>query len=330
MDSLPAVKQITGLESISPDKVITAFIASQDVKQKSKKTYLGALTQFFNYLDDEDKEYFDLFEEDIIRYKEYLTAEGKSALTVNSYLTAIRIFYRWLESKKICPNIAKGIKGTKKPRGFKKDSLTPYQAVMLLNSIERDSLGGLRDFALLYTLLTTAVRESALVNANVEDLRQSGGEALLYIQLKGGDSKDTPALIDEDVLKQIRAYLSERGEVKDDDPLFISLSDRSKGQRLTLRSVSRIVKERLKSVGLDDKRLTGHSLRHTGLTFSLLSGASLQETQNLAGHSDINTTLIYAHNIDRIKNAPERKIVSFLKDNGLYGNNYTIVDIDKG
>jgi len=40
----------------------------------------------------------------------------------------------------------------------------------------------------------------------------------------------------------------------------------------------------------------------------------LQKAQALGRHADINTTMIYAHNIDRIKNAPERKIEELLSN----------------
>jgi integrase/recombinase XerD len=86
----------------------------------------------------------------------------------------------------------------------------------------------------------------------------------------------------------------------------------NKGERLTTRSVSRIVKQHLRGIGLDSDRLTTHSPRHTAITFSLLGGASIQEARALGRHADINTTMIYAHNIHRIADAPERKIDALL------------------
>ena len=81
---------------------------------------------------------------------------------------------------------------------------------------------------------------------------------------------------------------------------------------MTTRSVSRVVKEYLRKANLDDARLTAHSLRHTAITLSLLGGATPQEAKVMARHADINTTLIYAHNINRIKQAPEKKIDEIL------------------
>ena len=148
--------------------------------------------------------------------------------------------------------------------------------------------------------------------ANVEDIRQSGGEALLYIQGKGRSEKDAFVLLTPESLDPIMDYLRARGPVGDIDPLFEATGNKAGGERLTTRSISRIVKERMGSADIVSNRLTAHSLRHTAITLSLLGGATIQETQNFARHSNINTTMIYAHNIDRIGNAPERKIAGLL------------------
>ena len=102
--------------------------------------------------------------------------------------------------------------------------------------------------------------------------------------------------------------------MRDREPIFISHSTQNYGKKLTTRTISQIAKDAMIAIGLNDTRLTAHSLRHTAITFSLLAGATTQEARLLARHSNINTTLIYAHNINRIKDAPEHKIDDFLDD----------------
>lgn len=58
----------------------------------------------------------------------------------------------------------------------------------------------------------------------------------------------------------------------------------------------------MRNAGYDSDRLTAHSLRHTAITLSLKNGESLQEVQQFARHTNINTTLIYAHNLEREQN----------------------------
>ena len=73
------------------------------------------------------------------------------------------------------------------------------------------------------------------------------------------------------------------------------------------------MKNNLRGIDIDDARLTAYSLRHTAITLSLIGGATAQEARVMARHADINTTLIYAHNINRIKQAPEKKIDELLE-----------------
>jgi site-specific recombinase XerD len=89
--------------------------------------------------------------------------------------------------------------------------------------------------------------------------------------------------------------------------LFIALSDLHYGHRLATGSISRIVKSRLRKAGLNSKYYTAHSLRHTAATVALKAGASLEKVQEMLGHADINTTLMYTH-FDRFENSAEDAI----------------------
>jgi integrase/recombinase XerD len=311
---------------LSPDyqSIIERFLAAHDIKPKSKETYRRALRQFFVYL--EANGGVQPTRETLIAYKAYLINKDLSAYTVSAYIIALRKLFQWTESEHLYANIASTIKGQKKPRGFKKDALSVKQARKLLTEMETDTITGARDYALVNLLVRTGLRTVEAERADIEDIRQQGEQAVLFIQGKGRDSKDDLVMLTDETLEPIRAYIAMRGRgVKDNSPLFISHSDRNYGERLTTRSISRIVKDKLAASGLNDRRLSAHSLRHTAVTFSLIGGATIQEAQTLARHSDINTTLIYAHNLDRLSKAPELKIDALL-GNTRNVNNVNIVN----
>jgi integrase/recombinase XerC/integrase/recombinase XerD len=94
----------------------------------------------------------------------------------------------------------------------------------------------------------------------------------------------------------------------DTDPLFTSISDRNNGQGLTTKSIRRVIKSILRRVNLNDKRLSAHSLRHTAISLSIKGGASLEQAQAMARHTDLKTTMIYFHNAARVENGAERFI----------------------
>ena len=292
--------------------LVDRFISSQDVGGNSRDTYRRTLKQFILW--STKYQIINPDRENILAYKEYLKGKKLSSLTLSSYLVAVRKFFQWTEGIKLYPNIAKGIKGARQTRNFKKDPLTIKQVKELLSSIDRSTLRGLRDFATINLLIRTGLRTIEVIRANVEDMRQESGEAVLWVWGKGRDSKDEFVLLTEYTLKPIKEYLNNRGINNNRDPLFTSLSDRNKGNRLTTRTISRIVKNNLRKIGLNDNRLTAHSLRHTAITLALKGGATIQEAQALGRHANINTTLIYSHNINRVAQAPERKIDIILGD----------------
>lgn len=292
------------------NSLIERFLSAQDVKQTSKDTYRKGLTRFMEWI--KERGIVDPTREDILAFKGYLDAQGLSSFTLSTYLVAVRKFFEWAEGMKFYPNIARGIKGAKKTKGFRKDPLTVSQVKELLNGVDRTTLQGKRDFALLNLLIRTGLRTIEVIRAEAGDIRQEGGEAVLWIQGKGRDAKDEFVLLTPETLRPLNEYLQARGKAEDKDPLFTSLSDRNRNQRLSTRTIREIVKQNLRGIGLDNERLTAHSLRHTAITLSLMGGATIQEAQALGRHSNINTTLIYAHNINRVAQAPERKIDAIL------------------
>jgi integrase/recombinase XerD len=305
--------QATALQTIKQD-IINSYIASLDVTAQTKDTYRKALKQFQVFI--QGKDLNKLSRADILAYKASLQDKYKVS-TVSAYISAVKGLYIYLEAEKIYPNIANGIKGGKHQQGFKKDALTIDQVKRMLGTKNKTkkTLEEKRNFSLINLLIRTGLRTIEIERANIEDIRQEGGEALLYIQGKGRESKDNFVLLTEDTLQPIREYLKARGKATPESPLFTSNSDRNTGGRLTTRSIRRIAKEALKLAGMDSDRITTHSLRHTAVTLSLLGGATIQEAQTMARHKNINTTLIYAHNINRIKQAPERKIDILLSMN---------------
>ena len=156
---------------------------------------------------------------------------------------------------------------------------------------------------MLTLMITGGLRTIEVVRADISDLRNIGECTALFVQGKGREEKTEYIKISPEVERAIRTYLTKRGSKDESEPLFTSTSNNNAGQRLTTRTVSEIVKGRLKSAGYDSNRLTAHSLRHTAVTLSLLAGKDITEVQQFARHSNIATTMIYNHALDKAKNS---------------------------
>lgn len=283
------------------------FIDYLDAKPRTIETYRKALQPFFNYL--ADKGITQPNRGDILSYRDSLQARLKPT-TIAAYMTTVRLFFRWTQQEGLYPNVAEHVKGAKISREHKKDALTSGQVKRILKDIPHDSLQGLRDYALFALMVTGGLRTIEVNRANIGDLRAAGDSAALYIQGKGRDGKDEYIKLPQPVEGAIRAYLSVRGITAQDEPLFASTSNNNRGQRMTTRSISEIIKGRMKAAGYTSDRLTAHSLRHTAATLNLLAGGTLAETQMLLRHSNINTTMIYSHALDRANNHSEQRIAA--------------------
>lgn len=304
-----AMRLVVKKEMLFTEQFIEYYISSLDIKPKSKETYKKGIKNFTAWLN--TCGIASPTRADILDYKAALL-QKYAACTVSSYLTAVKSFYTFLEGEKWYPNMAAGVKGAKHQKGFWKDALTAKQTKKILGSVDTATIEGKRNYALVNLLVRTGLRTVEAERANVEDIRSEAGEALLYIQGKGRDSKDAFVILTENTLRPVQEYLNERGKASETAPLFASISDRNHGGRLTVHSISRVVKQTLRASGHDTNRLTAHSMRHTAITLALLGGATVQEAQALARHQNINSTLIYAHNLSRIACAPERKIDALL------------------
>lgn len=288
------------------DELYRQFIAYLDAKPKTVQTYTRALRQFANWTSANGIQRPTF--EDIKAYREELMQTHKPT-TVQAYIFTVRRFFEWTESVGLYPNVAGKIKGARIDREHKKDYLTSEQVKAVLQGIDRTTLQGKRNYAIVALMITGGLRDIEVARATVEDLRTSGNNTVLFLQGKGRDEKTDYVIIPEQTERAIREYLRERGKTKPTDPLFTSLSNNSTGKAMTTRSISEVAKQSMVQAGYDSERLTAHSMRHTAVTLALIAnGGNIQEAQQFARHADISTTMIYAHNLERQNNQCSRLI----------------------
>lgn len=284
------------------------FIAYLDASPKTIETYTRTLRQFFSWL--QWNRIARPEREDILTYRAYLKESGKKPTTVQNYITVVRIFFGWTEQEGLYPNIAAHVKGAKLDKEHKKDYLTSGQVKAVLSQIDRTTAAGKRDYAIMVLMVTGGLRTIEVARANIGDLRTAGDSPVLYLQGKGHEEKTDYVKLAPQVEAAIREYLRTRTNTEAEAPLFTSQSNNSKGQRMTTRAISGVAKERITAAGYVSDRLTAHSLRHTAVTLSLLSGRSLEEVQQFARHSNISTTMIYNHALDKAQNGCAAAVAS--------------------
>lgn len=279
-----------------------------DGSERTKATYTANIKRFADWLEVNQIRHPE--RADILRYRDELKAKYKPA-TVHGYLIAVKLFFQWAEQIGIYPDIAKRVKSAAVDPYYKKDPLTSKQAGKVLDSLNENTAAGLRDYAIIALMLTTGLRTRSIILANIGDIRTLGEHTVLYYQGKGHEEKAEFVKLSEPVLKAIQRYLETRGgEPAPELPLFASEAHRNQGERMTTRSISRIVKNALRAAGLNSDRLTAHSLRHTAANLAIKNGAPLREVQQLLGHKNINITMIYLEQIERTANTSTERITA--------------------
>ena len=310
-------------------ELLQRFIEYVDVRETTMKGYAVALRAFSEWL--RDNNITRPQRADILAYKDYLATPHKrrarydrpnskpssvitlAAGTQQRYLRSVKMFFAWTAQEGFYPNIAERVKGAKvRADNTHRDPLQRADAMAVLESIDRSTTAGKRDYAAILLAITCGLRVVELVRANYGNLETLAGERVLYVWGKGHSEADTFKKITPQVWDALKDYLQTRGTLDPSAPLFASESHRNIGGRITEPSMCRIIKNRLKAAGFDSHRISAHSLRHTSVTFLLESGATIQEAQQHARHASPETTGIYAHNLEAQKEHNEQRIYDFL------------------
>lgn len=303
----------TALQSLSYltiNDLEASYVKYLDSCPATVETYTKNLKRFFEYT--RENNIARPQREDIISFREYLKNKGLKPTTIQNYMTAVKLFFKWASQEGYCENVADHVKGVKLSRDHKKDSMTSEQAREVISTIDTSSDKGKRDYAIVTLMVSCGLRDIEVQRANIEDLRTVGDSTALYVQGKGREERTEFVKVPAPVERAIRDYLRTRKSYKDTDPLFVSVSNHGKNDRLTTRSISRLVKDSMIEAGYDSSRLTAHSLRHTAITLSILSGKRLDEVQQYARHKNLNTTMIYNHAIEASKNTCSDAVADLL------------------
>ena len=268
------------------------------VKEQSVDTYQHAIKSLANYF--ATYEITNPTREDFLNFRDFLK-DNYAVSTANLYLTAAKLFFSFLHVEGIIKNNpAEHLKGFKQTPDHKKDAFAPEDIKKILSSISTVKPNGKRNKAMLALMVTAGLRTVEVSRANVEDIFKRNNKIFLAIQGKGHEEKDAVAKITPQVYKLLQDYLATRGKLQGKDALF-----RGRIGRLSKNNISMIVKKIFRDAGYDSSRLTAHSLRHTAATNALRNGATLRQVQQMLRHTNIGTTQIYLHELDRFDNNAE-------------------------
>jgi integrase len=272
----------------------------------SRRAYRTALLHFLNWCQPVGT----LERMSVLQYKDALIAaeeNGKrkyAAATVNLRLAAVRAFAQeaadqglisLVEAAAIQRIRGEKSSGTRMGMWLEKEELD-----RLLRTPDRTTLRGKRDYAMLAVLFSTGIRRRELVDLKVETIQQRDGQWGL-IDLKGKGNRVRSVSLPLWVKDAVFAWLFAAKVIH--GALFRSISRHGKlgNSRLSDESVKLVLSHYALSHNLGEFR--PHDARRTCARLCRAANASLEDIQELLGHSSIQTTERYLGRTDGFKRA---------------------------
>jgi len=229
---------------------------------------------------------------DKLTVRRYLASLQKtnSKTSMGRKLSAIRTFYSFLVREGVLESnplkaVATPRAGKKLPKFFSIDDI-----FRLMDSTHGNKKLIVRDRAILELLYSSGLRVGELVSLDINDIDLSAG--MVIVLGKGGKERMIP--VGEKAREAVKSYLDKRDSLTGSDNQGEALFLNYRGDRLTERSVARILTKYLRKAGVPGKG-SPHTLRHSFATHLLDAGADLRGIQELLGHANLSTTQKYTH-----------------------------------
>lgn len=279
-DALEAVFSPQGGGQVDNDHYIDMFIEAKRVENLSKRTLKYYETTIRKCVDFMAKPLRFVDANDIRRCLAWaMTERNCTPVTVNNERRCLSTFFQWLENEDIIrKSPVKRTKALKEENADKK----PFsdEDVAKLREACRDE----REKAVFELLLSSGMRVSELCGLDIADMDMLGREC----EVLGKGNKRRTCYFSAEAKLHIERYLEGRN---DDEPaLFVA--KQSPHARLSKSGIEKSMRDLGKRAHVDN--VHPHRFRRTMATNNLRRGMKLEEIQQLLGHSNMDTTLIYA------------------------------------
>ena len=277
--------------------------AQRGLSQHTIRSYRDALLLFLQFTSRDTKrpveqlEIADLTAERVIRFLNFLESERNNGIaTRNARLGAIHVFARFVATHRLEQlGSLQRVIGLPFKRGAHEapiEYLERPEIEALLQSIDRNTLLGQRDYALFALMFNTGARVQEVLNLRCRDIRL---DAPCQVRLHGKGDKTRMCPIWPVTAHLLRDLMQETRLINPDAVVFTN----ARGQQMTRFGVRYLLRKYVAIAScsvptLRDKRIHPHSLRHSTAVALLKAGVDFATISQWLGHASINTTMRYA------------------------------------
>lgn len=230
----------------------------------------------------------------LTQLQEFLYLLGKEQLSERSqarWISSIKAFFKFLLEDQIREDNPSALLESPKLGVYLPDTLSLQDIEKLIDTVDRSTLLGERNYCIIEVLYGCGLRVSELLDLNISSINFK--EEYLIVHGKGDKTRLVPlaqytATLLQHYIKKVRTEF--KIGKKYEDTLFLN----SRGQKMSRTMVFLIIKDLAEKAGIK-KSISPHTFRHSFATHLLQNGADLRFIQEMLGHSSITTTEIYTH-----------------------------------
>jgi integrase/recombinase XerD len=272
---------------------IEQFLDLKDIAPRTRQTYAQQLRWFSDWV---DKDWQTVNLNDVRRYKLYLEQERQlKPNSVGLALGSLKSFYRWLMLAGYVSDNPMTAVSVPRPPESEGKNLGGFQVEALVKALSDRGETAQRDAAIFCLLFFAGLRANEVSGLNVGDYN---GVEVLIRQAKHDSAGRVP--VNRQTDEAIRDYLGERsrqkeGNLSESDPMFVSHSPKTRGQRLGYQGIYYMIKDLAKAAGLVG--IYPHRGRHTFASKLIEDGMDAYLAMQLTRHRSVQAFKVYSNKV---------------------------------
>lgn len=272
------------------------LLLERGLAENTRQAYLRDFDTLQSYLEGVNRSFDAITIEDLERFIAELCEMGISPRSVARIMSGVKSLFRYLKMEHMIENNPAVLLEGPRTGFHLPEVLTVEEIDAMLDSVDSESVTGLRNRAIIETMYGCGLRVSELCNLEIS--RIDFDRKFLIVTGKGSKQRLVP--MSESSVEEIKNYLRlerPRLDIKPGEENIVFLNVR--GHRLTRQMIFIFLRKIAEEAGIK-KTISPHTLRHSFATHLLEGGANLRAIQQMLGHESIATTEIYLH-LDNIR-----------------------------
>ena len=283
------------------DQIINIVSLEKGLSKNTISAYKSDINLVFNWFNDEKINVLTAREQNFRELFVFLQSKNFKPSSLSRKLSSLKQFYKTLKEegyikKNPLNNLESFKKHIKLPHSFSENVITSlldrakydYENAQDLSPQKNKYL---RTFTILEILYSTGMRITELLNLPFTDFINMGDK----LQIKGKGDVYRVVAFNRVSKSVIDLWLKHRCSLSESIDNKYMFPAKNTSRHISRQIIYKDLSYLSKSIGINNKEISPHKIRHSFATHMLNRGADLRSLQKLLGHADISTTELYTY-----------------------------------